>query len=103
MTNFVKANFDAAGEYVYYEGKFVARFKHMPRSKGSFITFLVKNFTVEEYFAARAADVAPLNILKDKGYIQPHIKKWLKDGGYEVSPAGYEQYIKDRSAAFKRA
>jgi hypothetical protein len=53
MTAFIKDNFYGS-EYVDYnidgKSKFVARFKYKRGSKGSFITFLIKNFTVEEYF-----------------------------------------------------
>lgn len=84
------------GEYAMYEGKFVARFKRGGR--GSFITFLVKNFTVEEYFVRLDAGESPLTILESKGYLLPHIKRWLKEGGYEVSVAGFKQFVADRSA-----
>lgn len=106
MTKFVKENFLNDGDYVNYlvdgdwgKRKFVARFKYAKGGKGTFITFLIKNFTVEEYFARYEAGEAPLTILQSKGYIQPHIKKWLKEGGYEVSRAGYEKMLADQVAA----
>ncbi len=95
MTKFVKSEF-SPGEYAHYNGKFVARFKRGHR--GSFLTFLCKNFTVEEYFSRLDADESPLLILESKGYILPHIKRWLKQGGYTVDTAGYEQFRKDQSA-----
>lgn len=85
------------GEYAMYEGKFVARFKRGGR--GSFITFLVKNFTVEEYFSRLDAGEGPLTILESRGYLMPHIKRWLKEGGYEVSVTGFKQMIADETAA----
>ena len=98
MTRFVKESF-CGTEYTEYrtgtEVKFVARFKRGGR--GPFLTFLIKNFTVEEYFSRLEAGEAPLTILQSKGYLQPHIKKWLKEGGYEVSPAGVEQMIKNQA------
>jgi hypothetical protein len=56
---------------------------------------LTKNFTVEEYFARLEAGESPLTILQSKGYLLPHIKKWLKEEGYEVSLAGFKKYIED--------
>lgn len=108
MTNFIKENFDTFGGYVTYgsdykDRKFVARFKYAKDGMGSFLTFLRKNFTVEEYFARLDGGEAPLTILKSKGYLQPHIKKWLKEGGYEVSSAGFEQYIQDQISRRKAA
>ena len=94
MTAFIKDNFYGS-EYVDYnidgKSKFVARFKYKRGSKGSFITFLIKNFTVEEYFGRLDAGEAPLTILQSKGYLQPHIKKWLKEGGYPVTQEGFKQ------------
>ena len=53
MTKFIKGNFYGT-EYVDYTNpvdgttKFVARFKYVRGTKASFLTFLTKNFTVEE-------------------------------------------------------
>lgn len=98
MTKFVKEKFTGK-EYTEYlvdgEWKFVARFKRGGR--GSFITFLCKNFTVEEYFGRLDAGEAPLTILESKGYLLSHIKRWLKEGGYEVSLAGFRKFANDRS------
>ena len=99
MTSFVKSQFYGS-EYVDYNigntSKFVARFKYARGSKASFISFLIKNFTVEEYFGRLAAGEQPLTVLNSKGYIQPHIKKRLKELGYEVSAAGFEKLIQDQ-------
>lgn len=99
MTSFVKSQFYGS-EYVDYNigntSKFVARFKYARGSKSSFISFLIKNFTVEEYFGRLAAGEQPLTVLNSKGYIQPHIKKRLKELGYEVSSAGLEKLIQDQ-------
>ena len=93
MAGFIKTEFSGS-ECVNYGGKFVARFKR--GGKASFLTFLVKNFTVEEYFGRLAAGESPLKILEAKGYLLPHIKKILKGAGYEVSVAGFKQYIEDQ-------
>lgn len=93
MTAFIKTEFSGS-ECVNYRGKFVARFKR--GGKASFLTFLVKNFTVEEYFGRLDAGESPLKILESKGYLLPHIKKLLKEIGYEVSVVGFQQYIEDQ-------
>jgi hypothetical protein len=93
MTKFIKSEFSGS-EYVNYGGKFVARFKR--GGKATFLTFLAKNFTVEEYFGRLEAGEAPLKILESKGYLLPHIKKLLKEVGYEVSVVGFKQYIEDQ-------
>ena len=95
MSKFVKSEF-GVGEYATYNGKFVARFKRGGR--GSFLTFLCKNFTVEEYFTLLESGEAPLTILAAKGYVQPHVKRWLKEGGYPVTAAGWEKYLQDSAA-----
>lgn len=84
MTAFVKEHFHFDGMYLTYgehrwggpngepRARFVARFKHRAahlKGRAQFAAFLMKNFTVEEYFAALAAGDAPLNILEKKGYI----------------------------------
>jgi hypothetical protein len=92
MTKFVKANFVNSGGYVTYDNQFVARFKYAKGSAGSFITFLIKNFTVEEYFKALETS-PPLTVLQAKGYLQPHIKKWLKEAGLPVTPEGFKQLV----------
>lgn len=100
MTKFTKDSFSGT-EYVNYTmpngtSKFVARFKYVRGSRASFLTFLAKNFTVEEYFARLDGGESPLPILQSKGYMQPHIKKHLKALGYPVTPAGFEQLVQDR-------
>jgi hypothetical protein len=102
MTKFNKDSF-LGTEYVNYllpngTSKFVARFKYVRGSKASFLTFLSKNFTVEEYFGRLDKGESPLPILQSKGYMQPHIKKHLKTLGYPVTPAGFEQLIQDNVA-----
>ena len=106
MTAFIKENFRNSNGYITYRAefsdyKFVARFKSVCGTNGAntFMTFLRKNFTVEEYFAAIDAGESPLNIAQAKGYLLPHVKRTLKEQGYEVSVAGFDQYIKDRVAA----
>ena len=79
------------GEYATYGGKFVARFKRGGR--GSFLTFLCKNFTVEEYFSRLDAGEPPLKILESKGYVNPRVQKLLNSIGLPPTLKGKEQYI----------
>ena len=101
MTAFIKDKFQKDGMYVSYEGNFVARFKHQKGAKASFITFLIKNFTVEEYFAAMNAGTAPLTILYSKGYLLPHIKKWLREAGLPLTQAGYQTLLQREAQHLK--
>ena len=95
MTAFIKTEFSGS-EYINYGGKFVARFKR--GGKASFLSFLTKNFSVEEYFGRLDAGESPLKILESKGYLLPHIKKYLKQNGYEVSKVGFDKYIQEQIA-----
>jgi hypothetical protein len=66
MTKFVKSLFVTSGDYVHYEGKFVARFKYKAVfTKAKFLKELIANHTVEGYFSEMANDKAPLAILRD--------------------------------------
>jgi len=74
MSTFKKENFNFSGGYLTYQadpkkpGEFVARFKYNrgPVSMAKFRNFLIKNFTVEEYFKAEKA-TSPLQAVMDKG------------------------------------
>jgi hypothetical protein len=66
MAKFDKTKFVTSGDYVHYEGKFVARFKHKgPITKAKFLKELILNHTVEGYFAEMVNGKAPLAILRD--------------------------------------
>lgn len=109
-TKFDPANFHNDGDTLTYgfvgmrdgvfvrETRFVARFKYGRGGRASFRAFLIKRFTVEEYFAAREV-MAPLTILEGKGYILPHIRKWLKDAGYPQTREGYRAWAEAQAAA----
>lgn len=92
MSKFVKSEF-SAGEYATYGGKFVARFKRGGR--GPFLTFLCKNFTVEEYFSRLDAGESPLNILESKGYVSPRVQRLLTSIGLPPTVEGKNQYIEN--------
>lgn len=84
-------------------GKFVSRLKYGAKSSaGALKTFLIRNFTVEELFAGmeqkdeHGHPIGTLRQAEAKGFVLVHLRKWLAEGGYEVSQAGYKQYIKDQ-------
>ena len=99
MTAFTNDNLRKDGMYLSYTGPipangkrgFIARFKHDRGDMAPFMTFLKKNFTVEEYFDAYAADIPPLKILESKGYMSRNAKKACKRGGFPVTPEGFKE------------
>lgn len=102
MTKFVRSLFDYHGGYLTYgtDRRFVARFKHNARDRSGFVSFLIKNFTVEEYFGLydNGRGMAPAEILRTKGYISKTVKNTLDLAGYPATPDGYAAYIADRVA-----
>ena len=95
MTKFTKENIYDSNGWLSYgpERKFVANFTKRGGGKATFITFLIKNFTVEEYFYMLDQGMAPLRIVETKGYLRPHIKKWLKERGLPQTKAGMNTMI----------
>lgn len=93
MSKFDKTQFNFDGMYFTYgtDRKFVARFKRS--GMAHFRSFLVKNFTVEEYFSLADTGMAPLTILESKGYVSPNAAKVLKAYGFPVSQEGVKQYL----------
>jgi flavodoxin len=90
MTKFDKSQFTYDGMYLTYQGKFVARFKR--GGKQEFLNFLVKNFSVDEYFA-KLSGSTPIQVLETKGYVAPKVKKLLKIAGYPQTQAGFDAYL----------
>lgn len=90
MSKFIKSEF-SAGEYATYSGRFVARFKRGGR--GDFLNFLVKNFTVEEYFSELDRGAAPLTILESRGYVTPQVRKLLISEGFPATVEGKRKYL----------
>jgi hypothetical protein len=116
MTKFKREDFSYDGGYLMYDGDagkynefysepchpsnlgrkkslFVARFKYSGKDKARFLTFLINNFTPEEYFAAYNTPnpanpwkntFSPSPILEAKGYISATLRKMMKDAGYTV-------------------
>lgn len=110
MTKFNRDQFEYSGGYLTYKmepthyasrGRFVARFKRTGRDKPGFVSFLIKNFTVEEYFDRYEAGEAPATILESKGYVSATIKRMLKDRGYPMTVEGFRQMIAAEAAAYR--
>jgi hypothetical protein len=124
--NFIKDDFEFHGGYLNYRGdcgafnqyytlpchpsrlgtrrvRFVARFKYHAADRHTFITFLIRNFTVEEYFGRIDNGEAPLTILESKGYVLPRVKKELKKRGYPTTQAGFRRMIADRVEEARRS
>ena len=61
---------------------FIARFKYGRKPYKTWINFLVKNFTVEEYLRLidhkNPEHVAPLTALETKGFVSPNKAKVAK-------------------------
>lgn len=93
--------FVTSGSYVYYNARFVARFKYMKSNIADFKRFLIKNFTPDEYFARLAAGSTPLDVLETKGYMPLHVRTALEQDGYPCTPEGRNCWIKDKIEARK--
>lgn len=106
MTKFTKETLTVSNENImFFNGErcqTVARFKYARSSRTAFANFLIKNFTVEEFFGRVNAGETPLQIAESKGFMMAHIKKLLKEMGYEVSLAGRAKYIADRVAQYSK-
>lgn len=63
--------------YVTHNGKFVARFKYLkPKANARhFVKALKKLYTPEDYFAALASGLAPLQAMKLRGYVSLNEQK----------------------------
>jgi hypothetical protein len=99
-TPFTKDNLQRDGAYLFYyaggKSRFVARFKHTPRSASSFMKHLIERWSVEDYFELLDNQrLAPLQIVERTGYLQPHVKKALKGAGYPLSLEGRNAYIEE--------
>jgi hypothetical protein len=98
MSKFIRSEF-SGGESISYQGKFVARFKHQRGDKAGFISFLIKNFSVEEYFTLLET-LPPLKVLETKGFLLPRLKKVCVLEGFEPTLEGFKQMIDARVAAY---
>lgn len=101
MTQFSNENLNDSNGWLSYgpERKFVANFSKRGGGKATFVKFLIKNFTVEEYFEMLDANKSPLGIVETKGYVLPHIKAMLKKRGLPQTQAGLTMMIQQNMAA----
>lgn len=86
MTAFDITKFDmgfGSERYVRYDNRFVARFKYAraAASAKDFVKFLVKNFSVEEYFGLIDGGMTPAGALETKGHINYNIRMAMKQEG----------------------
>jgi hypothetical protein len=105
MTKFVKEKFNWDGEYLTYgemypDRRFVARFKRNKRDRTGFISFLIKNFKVEEYFFQYDSGNTPVGILEEKGYVSATVKKLLKEAGFPQNSEGRVLYLAQQRQKF---
>ena len=105
MSTFHQSGFNFDGMYLSYftvegEKKFVARFKR--GGMASFRNFLIKNFSIEEYFTQLDADVSPIEILATKGFVMPQTAKILKKFGFAPNAEGQKAYIASIVSGIKR-
>ena len=97
--DWVIEQFHSCSNILYYEGKFVARFKYIQtRAINDFKKFLIANFTPEEYFSREQKHEAPLVIMESKGYLLPHIRKMLKENNMLPTLENFHLYIRNQQA-----
>lgn len=96
MEKFDKTQFIKDGPYLMYgvNRKFVARFKYTLLDRAGFQSFLVKNFTPTEYFAALDAGQAPVTILQSKGYVSATVRRMVKSAGYPETIEGFAAHVR---------
>jgi len=82
MTRFTKQNLIKDGQYITYQPT--------PDSR-------------EDYFSRLDTGESPLPIAESTGYLLPHIKRWLKKGGYPLSQVGFKQMIQDQVESLERS
>ena len=92
---FDRSQFHYSGGHLTYgdDWQFVARFKYSTRDKAKFISFLMKNFTVNEYFRRMKSGECPVEILESKGYVSTTVALILKREGFPVTQEGFHAYI----------
>lgn len=102
---FTRKDFNWDGMYLTYgtDRRFVARFKRQKKDRAGFTSFLIKNFTVEEYFAAYDAGKSPVDILESKGYVTLTVRQIITRAGYPGTLEGRDAYIKAQVAARRAA
>lgn len=102
MTAFNKADFDmghGSERWVMYgpERRFVARFKYArPGANANhFVKFLIKNFTVEEFFGLIDTGMTPAKVLETKGYVSLNTLAAWKAMGVD-NAEDYHRVLRER-------
>ncbi len=90
-----RKDFTYSGGYLSYRGTFVARFKYVKSNKPHFLTFLINNFHPAEYFGRMEDDIAPAEVLRERGYVPKNVLNQLKAKGYSLNQDGFDQMMKD--------
>lgn len=108
MNKFIKDQFSYNGGFLMYgqypdRPRFVARFKYRGGDKAGFLSFLIKNFSPEEYFARLDANETPVAILESKGYVSATVKKILKQAGFAPTIEGKRRFVENRIAQYTSA
>ncbi|WP_027545313.1 hypothetical protein [Bradyrhizobium sp. WSM2254] len=92
MTAFDISRIEIAAGYVSYERRFVAKFKYRPEDAPDFVSFLVANFAVEEFFGRIDAGESVDAIAESKGYLSPHVRRELEEAGLPATLAGRDEH-----------
>lgn len=81
----------------------MAKFKYRPENAPDFISFLVANFTVEEFFGRIDAGESVDSIAESKGYLSPHVRRELEEAGLPTTLVGRDEHrrlqAQDRDAS----
>ena len=86
---FKKENFKIEGQWIHYNGKFVARVRC--GSKMTYVNFLIRHFSEDEYFNLYNSGMAPLQILQSKGFISPNMRRVLKSYNLPTTQDGIKR------------
>lgn len=65
---------------------FVARFKYGSKPWKSWVNFIVKNFSVEEWYALQQNGVTPVDAMSSKEFIHSTERKLMKEFGLRCTP-----------------
>ncbi|WP_253713763.1 hypothetical protein [Bradyrhizobium sp. WD16] len=67
------SGFEISAGYISCERGFVAKFKDRPQCSPSFVSFLIANFTVEDFFGRIDAGETVDAIAESKGYLRARV------------------------------
>lgn len=102
MTKFDRNSFYRSGDYLQYfvddksTSKFIARFKYGKKDLAGFKSFLIKNFTVEEYLERLSNGEGPVKILESKGYVSKTVADIITRYGFPATREGFDAYIQQQ-------